>query len=316
MKIPNMASKHLLTVSDLTQKEILALFKFTAKLKAMHKARQRHDLLKGKVLAMIFEKSSTRTRVSFEVGMFQLGGHALFLSKDDIQLGRGETIADTARVLSRYVDAIMIRTFEQEKAEELAHHSSVPVINGLTDTHHPCQALADFFTIFECNKTFKGIKIAYIGDGNNVAHSLMLCGAILGAHVAVATPKQYRPADFVTEEAMILAQKNGGHIELTTDAREAAKDAHYLYTDVWVSMGQEKDKENKLAAFREYRITKDLLSQAAQGCKIMHCLPAHRGEEIESEVMDSEASIVFDQAENRLHVQKALLTILIRGHHS
>ncbi len=313
MKIPKIASKHLLTVSDLSREEILSLFSFAAKLKAMQKAGKPHELLKGKLLAMIFEKSSTRTRVSFEAGMFQLGGHAMFLSRDDIQLGRGETVADTARVLSRYVDAIMIRTFEHAKAEELARHADVPVINGLTDTYHPCQALADFFTIYERRKSFEGVKLTYVGDGNNVAHSLLLCGAILGAHVAVATPNIYTPAQEVIDRARQFSKIHGGSITLQRDPAEAAKDADFIYTDVWVSMGQEDDAEDRRIALHDYRINRSLLSHCAPGCKVMHCLPAHRGEEIDGDVMDSEMSIVYDQAENRLHIQKALLCALLHN---
>ncbi len=311
MKIPKIASKHLLTVSDLSREEILSLFSFAAKLKAMQKAGKPHELLKGKLLAMIFEKSSTRTRVSFEAGMFQLGGHAMFLSKDDIQLGRGETVADTARVLSRYVNAIMIRTFEHAKAEELARHADVPVINGLTDTYHPCQALADFFTIYEQRTSVEGVKLAYVGDGNNVAHSLMLCGAILGAHVAVATPDIYTPSKGVIERAKEFSRMHGGSVTIQRDPAEAVKDADFIYTDVWVSMGQEDDAEDRRIALRDYRINRSLVSLGAAGCKVMHCLPAHRGEEIDEDVMDSEMSIVFEQAENRLHIQKALLCALV-----
>lgn len=314
MKPPKIKSKHLLTVSDLSQEEILSLFDFTARLKALQKTGKPHEILKGKLLAMIFEKSSTRTRVSFEAGMFQLGGHAMFLSKDDIQLGRGETVADTARVLSRYVDAIMIRTFEHSKAEELARHASVPVINGLSDSYHPCQALADFFTIYEYRRSFKGVKLAYVGDGNNVAHSLMLCGAILGARVSVASPQYYEPAQEVIDKALELSKQHGGSIELTHNPGEAAKDADFIYTDVWVSMGQEDDAEDRRNALHEYRINRALVSHCSPGCKVMHCLPAHRGEEIDADVMDSEMSIVYDQAENRLHIQKALLSSLMYGH--
>lgn len=313
MKIPKIASKHLLTVSDLSREEILSLFDFAAKLKAMQKAGKPHELLKGKLLAMIFEKSSTRTRVSFEAGMFQLGGHAMFLSKDDIQLGRGETVADTARVLSRYVDAIMIRTFEHTKAEELARHADVPVINGLTDTYHPCQALADFFTIYEHRKSLNGVKLAYVGDGNNVAHSLMLGGAILGMHIALATPDVYKPAEQVIEKAIQLSKAQGGTITLQHDPHEAAKGADFIYTDVWVSMGQEDDADDRRCALHNYRINRSLVSLCDPGCKVMHCLPAHRGEEIDSEVMDSEISIVYEQAENRLHIQKALLCAFVYG---
>lgn len=261
---------------------------------------------------MIFEKRSTRTRVSFETGFFQLGGHALFLSRDDIQLGRGETISDTAKVLSRYVDAIMIRTYSQEDVIELAKNADVPVINGLTDTFHPCQALTDFFTIYEREENLSNIKLAYIGDGNNVANSLILCGSLLGIDVSVASPIDYMPDERILKNANQLSSTSGARIEVTTDIEQAVKNANYLYTDIWVSMGLEDETKKRKDDFSQYKITLELLEKCSDNCKIMHCLPAHRGEEIESDVIDSNKSIVFDQAENRLHIQKALLCSLIK----
>ncbi|TAL33041.1 MAG: ornithine carbamoyltransferase [Spirochaetes bacterium] len=306
-----MAHKDLLSVKDLSAKEIIALFDFAAKLKKAQKTGKPHRLLEGKSLAMIFEKTSTRTRVSFEIGMYQLGGYALFLSHNDIQLGRGESVADTARVLARYADGIMIRTFSHGKVIELARIADIPVINGLSDLFHPCQALSDLFTIYEREPGFAGRKLAYVGDGNNVAHSLMLCAAILGMDIAVASPKDYQPDREVVSIAFGLCSKSGSHVTVTSDIGMAVENADYLYTDVWTSMGQEREAARRRKAFRDYKITRKLLDKCADGCRVMHCLPAHRGEEIEEEVLDSEVSIVFDQAENRLHVQKALLCALM-----
>ncbi len=311
MKIPVLSSKDLLTVMSLSRKEIISLFDFAAKLKKAQKSGKPHRLLEGKTLAMIFEKTSTRTRVSFEIGMYQLGGYALFLSHNDIQIGRGETISDTARVLSRYADGIMIRTFSHDKVIELARNADIPVINGLSDLFHPCQALSDLFTIYEREPGFAGRKLAYVGDGNNVAHSLMLCSAMLGMDIAVATPKNYQPDREVVSMAFRLCAESGSHVTVTTDIKMAVENADYLYTDVWTSMGQEREAEKRRRVFRDYKITRALLSKCADGCRVMHCLPAHRGEEIEDEVLDSDVAIVFDQAENRLHVQKALLCALM-----
>ncbi len=314
MKIPKFKSKHLLTVTDFSKDEILTLFKFTKKLKKYNKQSKNHYLLKDKTLGMIFEKSSTRTRVSFETGINQLGGNGIFLNSNDIQLGRGETIADTARVLSRYIDAIMIRTFEHEKIIELAKFSGVPVINGLTDSYHPCQALTDFFTIYEdIDINFNKIKIAYIGDGNNMLHSLLLCSAILGAGIAIATPTQYAPDTKISDYAREIAKSSGSKIVITDDINEAAHNADYLYTDVWASMGQEKEAEIRKKIFFRYKISLDLINNFAPHAKVMHCLPAHRGEEIDADVIESDHSIIFNQAENRLHVQKAIMSILMKG---
>ena len=312
MKIPKLKTKDLLSIADLSKDEIFDLFKFASKLKNDKKNTGRHKYLAGKTLGMIFEKSSTRTRVSFETGMFQLGGHALFLDSSTIQIGRGETIADTARVLSRYVDAIMIRTFSHSNVEILAENSDIPVINGLSDTTHPCQALADFFTIYERIEDLTKVKLFYIGDGNNVANSLILGAAILGMEISLACPKVFFPEKKILEKAEQLSYSSGAKITVTTNIDKAAKDANFIYTDVWVSMGQEKEFKRKKKILAKYKISEEVLAKCAPGCLAMHCLPAHRGEEIDSSVMDSDRSIIFDQAENRLHIQKAVLCALIK----
>ncbi len=312
MKPPSLKTSHLLSIADLSKDEMIALFKFSEQLKKDLKRRKSHKYLSNRSLAMIFEKSSTRTRVSFETGIYQLGGQPLFLSGSDIQIGRGETLSDTAKVLSRYVNGIMIRTFSDEKIAELAQNSDIPVINGLTDKHHPCQALADFFTIYEIEKKFAGIKITYIGDGNNVANSLMLGAAILGMDISIACPVKYNPDKEITEQAKTLAAISGSKIEITKDVDKAVSEANYIYTDVWVSMGQEKESVRKKKDLAKYKISMSLLGKCAPSCRIMHCLPAHRGEEIDSEVMDSKNSIIFEQAENRLHIQKAVMCALMK----
>ncbi len=312
MKIPKLAAKDLVTLTDLTAREILGIFDLSARLKKELAAGRRTPILEGKTLAMIFEKNSTRTRVSFEAGMFQLGGYALFLSRDDIQLGRGETVADTARVLSRYVDGIMIRTDRHSKVEELAKNATVPVINGLSDTYHPCQALADFFTIYEREKRLEKIKLAYVGDGNNMAHSLLIGAAMLGMDISVACPRGYQPDSRISAQAFSISSGTGSKVTVTTDIGLAVEGADYLYTDVWTSMGMEKEAVRRRKAFAGYRITRKILSKCSDRCAVMHCLPAHRGEEIDDDVIDSECSIVFDQAENRLHVQKALVCALMK----
>ncbi|MDA3900590.1 MAG: ornithine carbamoyltransferase [Spirochaetes bacterium] len=311
MKIPVIHTKHLLKVSDLSHSEITELFRFTRILKKQQKAGKKHHLLKGKVLGMIFEKSSTRTRVSFETGIYQLGGAGLFLGKNDMQLGRGEPLSDTAAVLSRYIDGIMIRTFEHSKAEAFAQFGSVPVINGLTDDFHPCQALADYFTMYEKMGCLSGKKLTYIGDGNNMAHSLMLCGAMLGVNVSIATPDGFAPNEDVVAESQDFAKKTGATVTVTNSVEEASKDADVLYTDVWASMGQENMAEERKRQFDGYCITMDLIKNHAPNALVMHCLPAHRGEEVTAEVLDSEHSIILDEAENRLHVQKAVMAILM-----
>ncbi len=312
MSIPKIKTRHLTSIADLSRNEIIDIFKFTARLKKDLKNGKKHNYLAGKTLGMIFEKSSTRTRVSFETGIFQLGGQALFLGSNDLQLGRGETISDTAKVLSRYIDAIMIRTFAHKTVEELAANSDIPVINGLSDTYHPCQALADFYSIYERVGDFKNVKLLFIGDGNNVANSLILGGSILGVNISVACPKSYQPDKNIINMAIEYSLTTGAKIEITPDIDTAAKDANFIYTDVWISMGQEKEAKQKKKTLSKYKISKDILNKCADNCLVMHCLPAHRGEEIDSEIMDSQRSIIFDQAENRLHVQKAILCALIK----
>ena len=265
----------------------------------------------GRSLAMIFEKSSTRTRVSFEVAMTQMGGHSIFLSQDDTQLGRGETIADTARVLSRFVDVIMYRAYNHTDMVELAKHSRVPVINALDDMEHPCQIAADLMTVREHKGRLKGLKLAYVGDGNNVSHSLLLGGAMVGMDVVVGCPDGYRPNVGIVAKAAGMAKENGSLIDVVTDPFEAVKGADIVYTDTWVSMGDEEQKAQRKKAMLPYQVNKELMSAAKPDAVFMHCLPAHRGNEVTDEVMDGKQSVVFDQAENRLHAQKAiLLTVL------
>lgn len=301
-----------LTLSDYSTNEILDLLAFATDLKKQKKLNEPHHLLQGKSVALYFEKPSNRTRVSFEVGIFDLGAHPIMLKKEEINLGVRESIADTARTLSRYVDGIMIRTFRQGDVEELAKYASVPVINGLTDEHHPCQVLADLLTIQEHLGDFKGRKLTYIGDGNNMAHSLMEGGALVGMDVTIACPSDYTPKVEITENAKKIAQKTGANIIITDDLQAAAKDASVLYTDVWASMGQEAEAEARKKIFRDYQINGELLKLATPDAIVLHCLPAHRGEEITHDVLESHAEVIFDQAENRLHAQKAVLAALIR----
>ena len=304
--------KDLLAISDLTPGDIEKLLKRSAALKKMLQQGKNHQTLKGKSLGMIFEKSSTRTRVSFEVGMYQLGGQALFLSSNDLQIGRGEPIADTARTLSRYLDGIMIRTFAQDTIEELAHNASIPVINGLTDLHHPCQALADLLTIQEKRKKLKGLMFAYIGDGNNVANSLLQACVKVGMHFSIACPHGYELDPVILADALKVAQQTKTRVFTTNDPARAVKDADVVYTDVWASMGQEAEHAKRLKAFQGFQVNGKLMKTASKKALVMHCLPAHRGEEITAEVIDGPRSVIFDQAENRLHVQKAVLEALMR----
>jgi ornithine carbamoyltransferase len=300
--------KDLLTIYDLTQAEIEVILHKAAELKEMLRKGKPYRPLAGKTLAMIFEKPSTRTRVSFEQGMYQLGGHALSLNPQDTQLGRGEAIADTARVLSRYVDGIMIRTFAQERVEEMARFASIPVINGLSDLLHPCQILSDIFTMWERKGHYRGLKVAYVGDGNNVANSWINGALRLGFDLRLACPPGYEP----NAKILARAQEEGSsQIILTHDPQEAVKGAHVINTDVWASMGQEGERAKRIKAFQGYQVNADLVRQGDKDVLVMHCLPAHRGEEITDEVMDGPHSVVFDQAENRLHVQKAILTLLM-----
>ncbi len=307
----DLKGRDFLSILDLSVEELEAVLKLARDLKNKQKAGEAHPLCAGKALAMIFQKPSTRTRVSFEVGMFQLGGHALYLNAGDLQLGRGETLADTARALSRFVDGIMIRTFEQFDVEELARHATVPVINGLTDWEHPCQVLADLLTVLEHKGRLAGIKLAYVGDGNNVAHSLLLGGARTGMRIAVATPPGYAPDPELVHRAAAEAVQSGGEIELTADPVGAVRDADVVVTDTWASMGQEAEHDTRVAVFRPYQVNEALVKHARPDYIFMHCLPAHRGEEVTDEIIDGPRSVVWDEAENRLHVQKALLALLL-----
>lgn len=305
----NLKGKDLLSLHEITTEDLYAILDLAADLKAKQKAGIEHHLLKGKTLGMIFEKSSTRTRVSFETGMYQLGGQALFLSKNDLQIGRGEPIRDTARVLSRYLDGIMIRTFKHSTLEELAEYASVPVINALTDLLHPCQVLADLLTIKEHIGQYKGKKLAYIGDGNNMAHSLLYGCTKVGMDVAIASPQGYKPDEIVVKNALAEAAVSGSVVTITDDVHEAAKGADVLYTDVWTSMGEEAEREQRLKDLAGYQINAALLAEANEGCIVMHCLPAHRGEEITEDVLEAQADVIFDEAENRLHAQKAVMAL-------
>lgn len=300
-----------LSLHDFTPEEVLGLVHLGMDLKAKQKAGIPHPYLQGKTLGMIFEKSSTRTRLAFEVGMYQLGGHALFLSPRDIQLGRGETTADTARVMSRMLDGIMIRTFGHEQVVEMARWADVPVINALTDLLHPTQVVADLITILEHKGTLKGLKLAFIGDGNNMAHSLLFGGAKTGMNVTVACPKGYEPDAGVMEKALADAQQTGAVLSVTDDPVEAAEGADILYTDVWASMGEEAQAEEKESHFKKYQINAQLIEAAKDDVMVLHCLPAKRGKEITEEVLEGPHSFVFDEAENRLHAHKAILAALL-----
>jgi len=295
-------------VADWSRDELLEVLDLADDLKLRQRAREEHHLLPGRTLGMIFQKPSTRTRVSFEVGIYQLGGTGLYLSASDLQLGRGETIKDTAVVLSRYLDAIMIRTFAQSDVEELAANASIPVINGLTDSAHPCQALADVMTIRERFGRLEGLKVVYLGDGNNVCASLMVACAKLGMDFVAATPSGYRP----DEEVVRIARDGGGTVELTDDPRAAVEGADVLYTDVWTSMGQEDERQQRLQDLVGFGIDSELVKRAGDNAIVLHCLPAHYGEEITEDVLYGSQSAVWDQAENRLHAQKALMALVIR----
>jgi ornithine carbamoyltransferase len=301
--------KHFLSVADLSRDRLLQLFTVAADLKQRWKAGRRGAPLAGRSLALIFEKPSLRTRVTFEVGIVQLGGRAVYLAGAEIGLGTRETVPDVARNLSRWVDGIAARVFSHATVEDLAKHASIPVINGLSDFEHPCQALADYFTLWERGVDLSAMRLAWIGDGNNVCHSVILAGALLGASMVVACPPGYEPDAGV----QATVRKLGGRLEITTDAREAASGADVLYTDVWVSMGQEAEREQRREAFARYQLSERLLGFAKPSALVMHCLPAHRGEEITDVVLDGAQSIVLDQAENRLHAQKAVIFELLGG---
>ncbi|MEQ8153282.1 MAG: ornithine carbamoyltransferase [Clostridiaceae bacterium] len=305
--------KDLLKMDDLTREEILDILNLADQLKYEHQHDIDHPHLKGRTLGMIFQKSSTRTRVSFEVGMYQLGGNALFLSSRDLQIGRGEPVEDTARVLSRYLDGIMIRTFDQAEVEALSKHASIPIINGLTDDEHPCQVLADLMTIREFKTSFDGLKLCFVGDGNNMANSLMIGALKLGIKVAIASPIDYTIDEEYIARGLELAKENNVELILTTDPKEAAKDADVVITDVWASMGQEAEISQRMAVFSGYQINKELMSYAKNDALVLHCLPAHRDQEISAEILEAHATEIFEEAENRLHAQKAVLVKLIKN---
>lgn len=302
--------KDMLSIHDLSVDEVQEILALAKELKAKQKAGVPHEILKGKTLGMIFEKSSTRTRVSFETGMYQLGGQALFLSNRDLQLGRGEPIRDTARVLSCYLDGIMIRTFGHDRVEELAKWADIPVINALTDLLHPCQVLTDLLTIEEYKgKNLKGLKMAYVGDGNNMTNSFLYGCAKVGMTFVAATPEDYRPDETVFKNALEDAKETGAALSLVTDPQEAVKDADIVVTDTWASMGQEAEHEARKKIFAPYQVNKELLKGADKRVIVMHCLPAYRGEEITEEVLEANADVIFDEAENRLHTQKAIMAL-------
>jgi len=307
----DLTGRSFLTIHDFDPAEIGALLDLARGLKAAQKNREQVYLLPGRAVALVFMKTSTRTRMSFEVGVQQLGAQPMYLNANDIQLRVGETIKDTANVMSRYVDCIMIRTFAQKDVEDLAEYGQIPVINGLTDDHHPCQGMADALTIREHVGRLEGVKLAYIGDGNNVAHSLAEVGAKTGMHVVICTPEDYRPDAGIIARAQEDAKETGATVTLTANVEAAVANAHVIYTDTFTSMGQEAEHDARLAAMKAYQVNTELLQLAGPEVKVMHCLPAHWGEEITEEVLYSESSVVFDQAENRLHAQKAIMAALI-----
>lgn len=303
--------RDMIELDDYTTEEIQFLLDSAIEIKRKQNNGEVFQPLKGKTIGLIFEKSSTRTRVSFETGMFQLGGHALFLSKNDIQLGRGEPISDMAQVMSRYLDGIMIRTFGHDNVINLARYASIPVINGLSDMAHPCQVLADLQTILEHKGTLKGLKMAFVGDGNNMANSLLIGGAKMGMHVAVASPDGYEPDERIVQLSREIARETGAEITVTQDPLKAVQDADVIYTDVWASMGFEEEQKQREAAFADYQVNEGLAKAAKPDYLFLHCLPAHRGEEVSEGVIDGANSVIFDQAENRLHAQKALMVALM-----
>jgi len=308
---PDSYAKDLLDIAAMPRKQIVDLLHLAVSLKKKQRRGTPHRLLRGKTLGLLFQKPSTRTRVSFEAGMHQLGGHALVLPMGDIQLSRGETVSDTARVLSRYLDGIVIRTYDHSIVEEWAAEASMPVINGLTDHSHPCQALSDLLTIYELKGRLKGLSLAYIGDGNNVATSLIEAGAKMGMRVVIGCPSGYQPDQRVIDRARVEAHTTSAAIEMVENPLIAVKEADVVYTDVWISMGREREQTRRLRTLAPYQLNKRLLQRAKPDAIVMHCLPAHRGEEITAEVLDGPQSVVIDQAENRLHMQKAILTQLL-----
>ena len=307
----NMKGKSLVSINDLSQEEIWQIFELSASLKLKQITGEQHHLLKGKTLGMIFSKPSTRTRVSFEVGIYQLGGIGMYFGPNDLQLKRSESIPDTAKVLSRYLSGIMIRTFDHQDVIDLAKYASIPVINGLTDLLHPCQVLTDLFTIYEKKKVLKGLKLAYVGDGNNMAHSLLHGCSKVGMNISIASPKDYQPQKQIVDNAIRNAKSSGSKIEILEDPFAAVKDADIIYTDVWASMGQESESEKRKKIFKNYQVNPNLVKNAKEDYLFMHCLPAHRGDEVVDEVADSPNSVIFDEAENRLHVQKAIMALVM-----
>jgi ornithine carbamoyltransferase len=306
-----MKGKSLIEIHHLTLEEIYQIFDLSAALKQDRLIGRKHHVLEGKKLGMIFSKPSTRTRVSFEVGIYELGGTGLYFNQNDLQLKKSESVSDTAQVLSRYLDGIMIRTFEHQDVIDLAKYGSIPVINGLTDLHHPCQVLCDLFTVLEKRRTLRGLKLAYIGDGNNMAHSLLHGCSKVGMNIAIASPSGYTPAEFVVKESQENAKYMGSKVEILEDPIAAVKDADIIYTDVWASMGQEKEADDRKKKFMKYQVNPELVKHAKDDYLFMHCLPAHRGDEVVNEVCDSSNSVIFDEAENRLHVQKAIMALVM-----
>ncbi len=309
--VVSLYGRHFVEMNDVTADELQLILKHATELKTKQKRGEPHRILEGKTLAMIFEKQSTRTRVSFETGMFQLGGHALFLGSHDLQVGRGETVEDTARVLSGFVDCIMARTYAHATVTGLAKYSKVPVINGLSDYEHPCQILADLLTIQEDKTALRGLKLTYVGDGNNVANSLIIGCVKAGMSISLACPEGYWPDSTIVQKSKQEAAKQSQTVEVTTDPSAAVKDADVLYTDVWVSMGQDEETEKRLKVFKPYQINSALVAKAKEDCIVLHCLPAHYGQEITKDVVDGKHSRIFEEAENRLHTQKALLSLLL-----
>ncbi|MEZ7892415.1 MAG: ornithine carbamoyltransferase [Candidatus Wallbacteria bacterium] len=307
----NLKGRDLLSMLDLSTEEIYQVLETAATLKMKKYTGEEHHLLKGKTLGMIFEKSSTRTRVSFETGIYQLGGYGLFLSSNDLQIGRGEPVSDTASVLCRYLDGIMARVFKHQTVVDLAKYSRVPVINGLCDYEHPCQILADFQTIMEKKRKLEGLKLTYVGDGNNVCNSLLFGCALVGMNISVASPKGYEPAKEVVAKAAEIAKRFGSKVEVTNDIKKGTKDADVIYADVWASMGQEKEKQDREKAFAGWQVNAETAKPAHDDYIFLHCLPAHRGEEVSAEVIDGPHSVIYDEAENRLHAQKAVMALLM-----
>jgi len=307
----NMKGKSLLEINHLTLEEIYQIFDLSAVLKQKRLTGEPHRTLEGKKLGMIFSKPSTRTRVSFEVGIYELGGYGMFFNQNDLQLKKSESISDTAKVLSRYLDGIMIRTFDHQDVVDLAKYGSIPIINGLTDLHHPCQVLTDLFTVLEKKRTLRGLKLAYIGDGNNMAHSLLQGCSKVGMDISIASPSGYKPLDFVVNESKANAKYMGSKIEIFDKPIDAVKNADIIYTDVWASMGQEKESEERKKKFAGFQVNSEMVKHAKEDYLFMHCLPAHRGDEVTDEICDSPNSVIFDEAENRLHVQKAIMALLM-----